>query len=241
MDAHTTPQFSSPRHSPDLGYASPVWHHPQAQAQAQYFARTPSYDSSSSYDSPPSYDDSPPAYCTSAASPVTPPASDGLLSPPQPGHEFAEPAPGAWAYPVKAEALDLGAAAPQFLGGVYAAPFLAGAGDEYAAPARARRRQPTQPTDSTVSCDKCGRHFTRVYNLNTHLATHQPDRPRPHVCARDGCGKRFARRTDLTRHAQCVHEKLKRFECPLCKSRFARKDTLSRWVLRVRARARGRG
>lgn len=86
----------------------------------------------------------------------------------------------------------------------------------------------TQPSEANFRCAQCGKHFSRVWNYTAHLDTHDPNRARPHVCTARGCGKAFVRRTDLARHTQCVHARDKRFCCPLCHSKFARKDTLRR-------------
>ncbi|KAI5846044.1 hypothetical protein BZA05DRAFT_341702 [Tricharina praecox] len=91
-----------------------------------------------------------------------------------------------------------------------------------------KKRQLTEASEATWTCEKCGKHFSRIWNYNAHLETHNPDRPRPHTCPYQDCGKAFVRKTDLTRHTQCVHAKDKKFQCDLCGNTFARKDTLRR-------------
>ena len=111
-----------------------------------------------------------------------------------------------------------------------------------------KKRRLTEPAEANYHCSICGKYFSRVWNYNAHRETHDPSRPKPHICQAEGCGKAFVRRTDLTRHIQCVcflsfygvcnslltfiqvHAKDKKFQCSLCNNRFARKDTLRRYV-----------
>lgn len=71
-------------------------------------------------------------------------------------------------------------------------------------PGDRRKRGFTQPENANCSCDRCGKHFQRSYNLKAHLETHDPHRSHPHRCGQSGCDKRFVRRTDLLRHRQSV-------------------------------------
>lgn len=91
-----------------------------------------------------------------------------------------------------------------------------------------KRRQFTEPHEANFRCEICGKYFSRIWNYNAHKNTHDPNRLKPHICLMDNCRKQFVRKTDLNRHQQCVHQKLKKFECSLCHNRFARKDTLRR-------------
>ncbi|CAK4030374.1 Cell wall transcription factor ACE2 [Lecanosticta acicola] len=90
------------------------------------------------------------------------------------------------------------------------------------------KRGYTTHANSTCHCEHCGKLFQRSYNLKAHLETHDPGREQPHACSHPGCRRRFVRRTDLTRHEQSVHLKERKYQCPLCCSSFARKDTLRR-------------
>ncbi|KAG0249623.1 hypothetical protein BG011_009066 [Mortierella polycephala] len=50
-------------------------------------------------------------------------------------------------------------------------------------------------------CPVCSRHFSRPYNLRTHILTHTTSRP--YAC--DQCSWAFSRKNDLVRHARAKH------------------------------------
>ena len=97
-----------------------------------------------------------------------------------------------------------------------------------------KKRQRTTPEEATHECQVCGKLFKRSYNWKSHMETHNPDRKYPHPCTAtiDGqpCAKKFQRKTDLDRHYDSVHLKARNHRCNLCGHRFARRDTLRRWV-----------
>lgn len=67
-----------------------------------------------------------------------------------------------------------------------------------------RKRSFTTKENASCSCPKCGKLFSRSYNLKAHMDTHNPNRKHPFKCEWGGCDKCFARRTDLVRHEQSV-------------------------------------
>ena len=97
-----------------------------------------------------------------------------------------------------------------------------------------KKRQRTTPEEATHECRVCGKLFKRSYNWKSHMETHNPDRKYPHPCTAtiDGqpCSKKFQRKTDLDRHYDSVHLKARNHRCNLCGHRFARRDTLRRFV-----------
>ena len=98
-----------------------------------------------------------------------------------------------------------------------------------------KKRQRTTPEEATHDCRVCGKLFKRSYNWKSHMETHNPDRKYPHPCTAtiDGqpCSKKFQRKTDLDRHYDSVHLKARNHRCNLCGHRFARRDTLRRFVI----------
>ena len=98
-----------------------------------------------------------------------------------------------------------------------------------------KKRQRTTPEEATHKCNQCDKLFKRSYNYKSHMETHNPQRKYPHPCtAMNGnqqCTKKFQRKTDLDRHYDSVHLKARNHRCSLCGNRFARRDTLRRFVL----------
>jgi uncharacterized Zn-finger protein len=75
----------------------------------------------------------------------------------------------------------------------------------------------------------CGKIFTRLANLNSHLSVHSGERP--FICKYDGCQGKFRRKQDLFRHTRSIHMPFssRPYQCPSagCLMRFARADGLS--------------
>ncbi|KAI8908209.1 hypothetical protein DFJ77DRAFT_168667 [Powellomyces hirtus] len=71
----------------------------------------------------------------------------------------------------------------------------------------------------------CGKHFTRHFNLKSHLPLHDPQRPRPFGCTE--CPKSFFKQNDLARHTATTHGSENQCECS-CGKRYSRIDALKR-------------
>lgn len=70
----------------------------------------------------------------------------------------------------------------------------------------------------------CGSHFTRQFNLRSHLRSHADERP--FKCP--DCDKAFARAHDAKRHHETLHLSVKKHNCEWCSRQFARLDALHR-------------
>jgi hypothetical protein len=58
------------------------------------------------------------------------------------------------------------------------------------------------PTKDKPKCPVCGKTFSRLHNLRTHMEQHNPDTPRPYPCNK--CTQSFKRTADLMRHQDSV-------------------------------------
>jgi uncharacterized Zn-finger protein len=90
---------------------------------------------------------------------------------------------------------------------------------------RANKQSAIQNTQNH-ECLLCGMHFTRRYNLSSHMKTHNPNRLKPFPC--NICNKQFDRKHDLARHVSTVHNGERAFNCSQCNCTFSRKDALNR-------------
>jgi uncharacterized Zn-finger protein len=102
-----------------------------------------------------------------------------------------------------------------------------------------RSIMPTPPPSKDLNDDNikkfqcthpdCGKIFTRLQNLNSHLSVHSGERP--FICKYDGCQGKFRRKQDLFRHTRSIHMPFasRPYQCPTvgCLMRFARADGLS--------------
>ncbi|KAL3900912.1 MAG: hypothetical protein SGCHY_001005 [Lobulomycetales sp.] len=66
----------------------------------------------------------------------------------------------------------------------------------------------------------CGRQFTRLYNVKSHMVCHSGDRP--HQCSQ--CTASFRRKHDLQRHYRTSHSQDRPWKCNRCSRSFARRD-----------------
>ena len=58
------------------------------------------------------------------------------------------------------------------------------------------------------------------------ISPFDPEYVKSSVCLERDCGRRFERDRDLQRHVDSVHCRVKKHQCPTCRRRFSRKDTL---------------
>ena len=97
-----------------------------------------------------------------------------------------------------------------------------------------KKRSRTTPEEASHECRVCGKLFKRAHNYKNHMETHNPDRKYPHPCTamlgNQQCTKKLLRKTDLDRHYDSVHLKARNHRCILCGNRFARRDTLRKYV-----------
>ena len=97
-----------------------------------------------------------------------------------------------------------------------------------------KNRSRITPEETSYECKMCGKLFKRAHNYNNHMKTHNPDRKYPHPCTamleNEQCTKKFQRKRDLDRHYHSVHLKAQHHRCSLCGSRFARRDTLKKYM-----------
>ncbi|KAI8588117.1 hypothetical protein BDZ88DRAFT_453336 [Geranomyces variabilis] len=119
---------------------------------------------------------------------------------------------------------------------VNAAPGADAGGEPVSLHAGKKRRKDTMVKDDpdaeedpkqvlTCPYPDCTRTFplTSIKLLVSHLTVHSS--LRPFTCEYPLCDKSFARQHDAFRHYRSMHERPS-FECPFCKARFSRKDTL---------------
>lgn len=93
----------------------------------------------------------------------------------------------------------------------------------------------TGPSSSSgLQCDKCGRSFDHLHQLNHHRRYHD----RKHACPYNGCDRRFGTKTHLERHVNDIHLKSKAYHCtdPGCAwyaggKSFPRKDNWRRHMM----------
>ncbi|CAI7571231.1 unnamed protein product [Penicillium pancosmium] len=83
------------------------------------------------------------------------------------------------------------------------------------------RPAPKRHSKDDLRCQYCGKEFTRLYNLKSHLLVHQNNLRFP--C--DYCQKSFVRKSDFNRHMKS-HTGEKKWVCGGCDKAFARSETL---------------
>lgn len=90
-----------------------------------------------------------------------------------------------------------------------------------------KRRHSATPSSPVFKCtvDNCGKAFSRLYNLHSHVKSHEIERP--FVCSSPECTSSFARCHDLKRHEK-THIRDKPYMCVHCKRAFTRNDALTR-------------
>ncbi|OKL59356.1 hypothetical protein UA08_05191 [Talaromyces atroroseus] len=82
-------------------------------------------------------------------------------------------------------------------------------------------------SDPELSCQICGKKFTRRSNCREHMKRHNPENRKIYSC--HSCGKTFGRKTDLKRHYSTrIHDGEKRYACGVCGRYYSRLDTLYR-------------
>ncbi|KAJ5403895.1 hypothetical protein N7509_003766 [Penicillium cosmopolitanum] len=83
------------------------------------------------------------------------------------------------------------------------------------------RPAPKRHSKDDLKCQYCGKEFTRLYNLKSHLLVHQNNLRFP--C--EYCHKSFVRKSDFNRHMKS-HTGEKKWVCGGCDKAFARSETL---------------
>jgi len=71
------------------------------------------------------------------------------------------------------------------------------------------------------ACDRCGRTFAQLGNLQKHMVVHTGERP--HQCPQ--CARSFTDISAMRRHVAAIHEKDARYGCHKCDRRFLHLST----------------
>ena len=80
---------------------------------------------------------------------------------------------------------------------------------------------------TSLKCKLCSKFFSRVSNLNRHIATihEKKTKFKCHIC-----NKCFGHSRSLTDHIITVHEKLKPHQCSICANRFSQHSNLKQHI-----------
>jgi aspartate carbamoyltransferase regulatory subunit len=85
----------------------------------------------------------------------------------------------------------------------------------------------SSPNPPALPCEYCGKLFSCLNNLRTHLYYHAEPK---FVCDFDGCGKKFFMRKLLKSHIK-VHQGQKDFDCEYCEKSYFFQAHLKRHVI----------